>query len=65
MYTSAALESQLEICNCFKIAHLLHCFAISKDILNDNVKFAEVVLAKPISVPTNSVEQYALNAIYG
>ena len=47
------------------IAHLLHCLAIGKYILNDDIKFAEVILAKPISIPTNSLQQDALNAIYG
>lgn len=48
-----------------QIAHLLRRLTIGKDIFNDDIKFTEVVLAKPISVPTNSLQQHALNAIYG
>lgn len=47
------------------MAHLLHCLAIGKNILNDDVKFAEVVLAKSISVPAHGLQQHALNAIDG
>ena len=64
MCTSEALESQLENSSCSKIAHLLYRLAIGKDFIDNHIELTEVVLPKPVSIPTDGFQQNALKAIY-
>lgn len=48
-----------------RLAYLLHNLPILKDVLNCHIKLAEVVFPHTILVPTNRIEEKALNANYG
>ena len=59
-----AAGHQLRRCNLLGgIAHLLVGLAVLEDVLDRNVKLAQIVLAESISIPTNSFQKYTMKAI--
>ena len=58
-FGESAGEGQL-----LQIAHLLYRLAIGKDFIDNHIELAKVVLAKPVSIPTDGFQQNALKAIY-